>query len=115
MENNISNARREYADRAGKFTQQDAADYFGVSLSTYKKWEQGVGLLNGEMLRAIALKYGVSTDYLLKRTEVPRVIPTPELTQDERELLDVYRQVSQEERDLILNHAKLVLLHVRRA
>lgn len=35
------------------------------------------------------------------------------LTKDERELLDVYRQVEPWERELILNHAKMVLLHAK--
>lgn len=35
------------------------------------------------------------------------------LAKDERELLDVYRQVNQWERDLILNHAKMVYVHAR--
>lgn len=67
MKNNIGEARRSYAARIGKFTQDDAAAYFGVSLSTYKKWEQGQGMLNGEQLRAIAQKYGTTVDYLLCR------------------------------------------------
>ena len=66
MDNNIGNARRNYADMVGGFTQKDAADYFGVSLSTYKKWEQGHGMMNGSQLREIAEKYGVTVDYLLQ-------------------------------------------------
>lgn len=62
MFNRIGEARREYADRVGRFTQEDAADFFGVSLSTYKKWEQGKGMMNGEQLRMIAMKYDVTVD-----------------------------------------------------
>lgn len=65
MQNNIGEARRKYAAKVGRFTQNNAAEYFGVSLSTYKKWEQGSGKLNGERLRQIANKYGVSVDFLL--------------------------------------------------
>jgi len=66
MENRIGEARKRYQKTHGKFTQKDAASYFMVSESTYKKWEQGRGLLNGSQLREIAYKYGVSVDYLLK-------------------------------------------------
>lgn len=65
MENNIGEARRNYSLRNGKFTQSDAAKFFGVSLSTYKKWEQGQGMMNGEQLKEIAMKYDTTVDYLL--------------------------------------------------
>ena len=77
MENNIGDARRAYADKVGKFTQEDAAQFFDVSLSTYKKWEQGQGMMNGAQLRAIAEKYGTTTDYLLKiDTDALSRVPT---------------------------------------
>lgn len=75
MDNNIGEARRSYALSHGKFTQQHAADFFGVALSTYRDWEQGKGKLNGEILCAMADKYVCSVDYLLCRTEDPRPYP----------------------------------------
>lgn len=44
MDNNIGNARRAYAKRVGKYTQEDAARDFSVSLSAYRNWEQGKNL-----------------------------------------------------------------------
>lgn len=75
MRNNIGDARRSYALSVGGFTQEDAASFFGVSLGTYRNWEQGVGKLNGEILCAIADKYECSTDYLLCRTSDPAPYP----------------------------------------
>ena len=72
MQNNIGEARRSYSLKIGhEITQDEAAEMFGVSPSGYKKWEQGVGKLNGEILCAIADKYECSTDYLLCRTSDP--------------------------------------------
>jgi transcriptional regulator with XRE-family HTH domain len=94
MENFIGEARRNYETKNGRFTQKDAAKCFGVSLSTYKKWEQGQGMMNGEQLREIAMKYDTTVDYLLGVSSANyAVVDLPdddELTDDERE----YRHVS---------------------
>lgn len=128
MDNNIGNARRAYAKRVGKYTQEDAARDFSVSLSAYRNWEQGKNLPNAGVANTIAKKYGVTVDYLLGNTqENGRYAITAEyddslsyvrawahvlpLSQDEEELLNCYRQVEPWERELILNHAKMVVLH----
>lgn len=110
--NNIGEARRNYAEKVGKFTQEDAAEYFGVSLSTYKKWEQGKGKMNGEQLRDISRKYGVTTDFLLDvkpsvsyATVNPSERPSSYLTDDERELLRSYRNMNESGRDELMEYA----------
>lgn len=76
MHNNIGEARRIYSLATGKkVNQADAAKMFGVSLSGYRKWEQGGGKLNGEILCDIADAFGCSVDYLLCRTQDPRPYP----------------------------------------
>ena len=113
MQNNIGDARRSYAEKVGKFTQEDAANYFGVSLSTYKKWEQGQGMMNGSQLREIAEKYDVTVDYLLgmvPSTEYATVeFPLEEWTSAvERELLGFFRCMSKENKELILNMSRVL-------
>lgn len=106
MENNISEARRIYSLLHGKFTQKDAAQFFDVSLGTYCKWEQGAGKLNGEILCAIADKYGCSTDYLLRRTNNPAPYPTRAggFVQDGREtrIVDAFRRCTPREKDSLI-------------
>ena len=76
MQNNIGKARRLYGERTGQNVTQDvAAAFFNITPSGYKKWEQGAGKLNGEVLCAIADKYGCSTDFLLCRTDDPAPYP----------------------------------------
>ena len=48
-----------------RLTQTAAADMFGVSLRTYKKWEGGKAVPDGETLLTIAKHFSVSVDYLL--------------------------------------------------
>lgn len=107
MHNNIGHARRSYAERHGKFTQEDAAAFFGVSLSTYKKWEQGQGMLNGEQLRAIAEKYETTVDYLLRRIEYAVVsIPADKnKANDESNLLNLYRKMNDEGKSRLMEQA----------
>lgn len=107
MENYIGEARRRYAGKVGKFTQEDAAKFFGVSLSTYKKWEQGQGMMNGEQLRIIAMKYGVTVDYLLG-INARRVTSDDGdiLASDERELLFLYRRMDAENRARMMDNAR---------
>ena len=109
MHNNIGDARREYSAKYGKFTQEDAAEFFGVSLSAYKKWEQGQGMLNGEQLRAIAQKYETTVDYLLDRSVHYAIVELPEeqwTTSDERKLLACYRRMSDDRKKEFLNMAE---------
>ena len=110
MQNNIGEARRSYAMTCenGKFSQEDAAAFFGVSLSAYQKWEQGNGKLNGAILGKIADKYGCSVDYLLCKTDNPTFIGkrTQILTTDERELVDIYRGLNAHGREQLLVFAR---------
>lgn len=110
FENNIGEARRAYAmtTESGKFTQEDAARAIGVATGTYRNWEQGIGKgLKGEQLAKLSELYGVSVDYLLKRTDRPRLeyVETRlayEIRADERELLDLYRSLDASGRELAL-------------
>ena len=110
MENNIGEARRSYALSVGGFTQEAAASFFNVSLGTYRNWEQGIGKLNGEIMCAIADKYGCSTDYLLCRTDDPSPYPTAKSdiaeSREEERLVDAYRRCTKRERMAVLNTAE---------
>lgn len=96
MNNNIAEARMSYGLtlESGTLTQKDAAEMLNVKLSTYKKWEQGQGKLNGEILCMLADAYGCSVDYLLCRTKSPRFVEVrtgPSLSAEESRMLSVYR------------------------
>ena len=50
--------------------QHQLAAALGISRSTYTKYESGEIGVTTDMLQALANYYGVSTDYLLERTDV---------------------------------------------
>lgn len=65
---NLKNARE---DRDLK--QKDIAAVLHVSQNTYSQYETGVIALTAEVVVQLADFYGVSTDYLLDRTDDPQV------------------------------------------
>ena len=112
FENNIGEARRNYAlsTESGRFTQEDAARAIGVATGTYRNWEQGIGKgLKGEQLKKLSELYGVTVDYLLKRTDDPHYLPISRqrpsvaMTADETELLALYRSMDASGREMALN------------
>ena len=111
FENNIGEARRNYAlsTESGRFTQEDAARAIGVATGTYRNWEQGIGKgLKGEQLKKLSELYGVTVDYLLKRTDDPHYLPISRqrpsiaMTADETELLALYRSMDASGRETAL-------------
>ena len=53
--------------------QKDIAKYLNVSQNTYSQYETGVISLTAEVLIKLADYYKVSVDYLLDRTNNPRI------------------------------------------
>ena len=107
MDNRIREARKDYASKHGKFTQEDAARYFGVSVSTYQKWEQGQGMMNGSQLRALAEKYETTVDYLIMAVDPPKQ-EKPAPMRGEAELLWYYRSMNAEGRSALLDQAEFL-------
>lgn len=58
---------------------QKAADMFGVTRSTISQWKSRDKAPMGETVKLIADKLGVSTDYLLCRTNDPTDYSNPDL------------------------------------
>ena len=53
--------------------QKDIAKILNVSQNTYSQYETGVISLTAEILVKLADYYGVSVDYLLERTDNPKI------------------------------------------
>ena len=100
--NNIGNARRAYAkNRRISFTQEDAARYFGVSIGTYRNWEQGRVDLNSAQIAAVADLYETSVDYLLNYKQGQKS-GEETLTYDDRELLGLFHKMDDAQQALLL-------------
>ncbi len=55
------------------YTQQAVADMINISRLSYVRYESGERTPNADVILALADLYGVSTDYLLGRTDTPYV------------------------------------------
>lgn len=100
LDNNIGTARRAFAKRSDtSFTQEDAARYFGVSIGTYRNWEQGRTEPSGAQISRMAEKYGTTVDYLLGVTDSA---PATITTNDEQRALNLLRALSAEDKRLAL-------------
>lgn len=62
-------------------TQQDMADFLGISRQGYAKYENNLGEPDNSTLAKLADLFAVSTDYLLGRIDTPE--STPMLQDDE--------------------------------
>lgn len=67
MKNNIKEIRE-----ATEKTQETVAADLGISLSTYRSWEQGSRRLNGEALLMLSSYFGVTTDSILGTVHAER-------------------------------------------
>lgn len=65
---NLKNIRED-----NDIKQKDIAEYLSVSQNTYSQYETGVISLTAEILIKLSDYYGVSIDYLLDRTNNPRI------------------------------------------
>lgn len=87
------------------YSQYSFADAFGTKQSTVGGWESGAREPKIETLIKIANFYNVSLDYLLGREnkkETPS--PVPVLGKDAQKLLDMYGELSVENKDQVMRY-----------
>lgn len=82
------------ARNASGLNQKEAAERLGVSIGTYRNWEQGRVIMNGEQLISAARLFGTNVDYLLMTDSGQ--------DEDSTEILDLFDSMSEEGRDVLL-------------
>lgn len=106
------NTFREQRIKAGYKTQKDLADVLFVNQTAVSQWERGVTIPSPPILMKLSQMYGVSTDYLLGNEPSSKEKPTAgsdELTKDEETVIQLLRQVPEEQRELVLNMIEAAL------
>lgn len=93
--------------KAAGYKQQDAAEAFGVSLGTYRNWEQGRVIMNGEQLIEAARLFNSNVDYILMTDVCAR-----EFDMQRRELDQIFDELSAEGRAVLLDVARSLSLHI---
>ena len=97
------------------FTQKEIADILNINRTTYTKYETGVSEPNFETLRKIVAIFGVDVNTVLgqesfagKISEVE--MPMSDLADDERELVGIYRVLSSDEKQRLMDNARKTYL-----
>ena len=87
------------------YSQYSFADAFGTKQSTVGGWESGAREPKIETLIKIANFYNVSLDYLLGRENKKEASsPVPTLGKDAQKLLDMYGELSAENKDQVMRY-----------
>lgn len=77
--------------------QKDLADQISVAYQTVGHWETGRRSPDLDTLEALCEVFGVTADYLLGRSDMPK----PLITEAEWRTLDAYRRASLRDRALV--------------
>ena len=106
-------ARLKDLRKQAHLTQQAVADRLRVDRTTYTKYENGRVCPDQQGLVALAELFGVSVDYLLGRDDgqtAPAVADAGDaplvLTPQEKLLVQIFRQLSPEQRDELTENAR---------
>ncbi len=95
-------------------TQEELANKVGVQKSAIAKWENGrVSEIKRSNLKALADTLGLDPNVLLGDSEpaiylvptIPAPAPCPDLAPDEQRLVDIYRDLSDDGKAVLLNYA----------
>lgn len=83
------------------------ASEIGISSATVTKWKNGTPP-GSKSLAKIAEYFNVSTDYLLGKAENARSV-IDKLSEKEKSLLTIFRQLTDAQQDLIIDKASLLV------
>lgn len=105
---------KQIRELSGK-TQETVANELGISLSTYRSWEQGQRDLNGKKLDMLADYFHVSTDTILGTKHGQPIEEltkearrnTMSLSPDEMQLISLYRQMNDEDKESFIRSAQV--------
>ncbi len=90
-----------------KYTQKNIAEKLDIPLNTYTQYELGNREPTVSTLIKIANIYNVSLDYLLENSKAPQ--KKSEFTLQEEELIDMFRELSDENKEVIIRNFYILL------
>lgn len=91
--------------QARKLTQQQVADLLEIPLRTYQNYEREINDPDTNILCKMADFYGVTVDYLVGYSDIAFQV-SPQLTPDETQLIDLYRQLGKPYKHAVMTLAK---------
>ncbi len=98
-------ARLKYLRKKNKLTQVELGENINVSQSTLALFESEKRDISSDMIIKIANYFDVSTDYLLGLSSTQEAVHHEQLSDDEAKLLNTYRSLGTDEKQIILGKA----------
>ncbi len=107
MTNKLKELRKNH-----NLTQQQVAEILQISKTGYASWEQGLSEPNILYLNKLANLFGCTVDYLIDRENEEGIIYIMgnELSKSENKLLDMVRQLHDDDKDAIYKIIESILL-----
>ena len=85
------------------------AKELGISSASITWWKQGERNPSAKTLKAIADYFGVSIAYLKGEEEQTEKIPQDNISEDEKLFLELFRKLSPEKRQMLIDMLKIAL------
>lgn len=114
MSENLFGERLRRLRKTARLTQQDVADRLNIHRTSYTKYETGVVAPDQQGLVQLAELFGVTVDHLLGREADTDVVldtagNTIQLSLEEQNLLQMYRQLTYTEQRELVKQAQKAL------
>lgn len=97
----------QYLRQKANISQKDFAEMLGIKNNTYNQYELGKRQADIQTYIKIANYFNVSLDYLLDNPQ--RTSRTSEFTLQEEELIDMFRDLSDLNKEIILRNFYILL------
>ncbi len=85
------------------YTQEQLAEMLKKDIKQVWRWESGKASPSADTLANMANALGASADYLIGLSDEPTVITGTALSNEERELVGLYRNMNKKSRNLAAN------------
>ena len=103
------NSRLVNVRNALKMNQEQFASFLGIPKTTYHNYESGRSDLKSDFLINVSKKCNVSVDYILGVQDEIMVSARNDLTQEELNLIDKFRQLNKDGRMEASKHTDLLI------
>ena len=97
-----------YVDRSGK-SQKELSEIVGVATSTFNDWMKGKKYPRIDKIEMLANYFGILKSDLIEDREKKIPSDKVELTEGEKALLELFKQVPEEKQRMVLNMIRVAL------
>ena len=112
MESELSRKIKQLRQEKG-MTLEQVADIVGVGKSTVRKWETGmIANMGRDKIALLAKALGTTPAYLMgwqEETDLKNSPAEPKLTEGEKVMLDLFRQIPEGKQQMVLEMIRVAL------